>query len=133
MMLYLLGAFGLAYIVGHSVISLPFRTWLGGTPEKQLPSPGNFTNSTTPRPGHIEPAKPGALGAFGDFLCSLIECPACFGFWCGVAVGLLGMISLPPDWALNGGFFVRWIGWPIALGCITAGSNFGLSRLTRLI
>ncbi len=127
MIVYTVAMFGLAYIVGHSTISLPFRTWLGGTPEKQMPSPGNYTNSLTPRPGHIEPARPGKLGPLGDFICALIECPACFGFWCGVVFGFIGLIFPPPELEL-----IRYT-WPIVLGCYTAGSNYGLSRLTRLI
>lgn len=124
MIVYLLAAFGLAYIVGHSTISLPFRKWLGGTPAKDDP-----TLYLTPMP-----AKPGALGPLGDFLTALIECPACFGFWCGLIAALSGMIPVHPEfsdtiWPSTW----RWFTWPVMLGCVTAGSNFALSRLTRLI
>ncbi len=49
----LLGAFGLAWGVGHSTLSLPFREALSRTP------------------------------IFGEFLCKLIECPGCIGFHTG--------------------------------------------------
>lgn len=127
MIIYLLAAFGLAYIVGHSTISLPFRVWLGGVPEK-------FANPLSFDTPDGAPAKPGALGPFGDFMCAMIECPACFGFWIGVTAALTGVIPVhtefadtiwPATW--------RWFTWPVMLGCVTAGSNYAISRLTRLI
>lgn len=59
--LYFLSAFGLAYLVGHSVISRPVRTLIGGPVDK-------------PR-------------AYFGLLVALLECPACFGTWTGAAVG----------------------------------------------
>lgn len=122
MIVYVLAAFGLAYIVGHATISLPFRVWIGGTPSKE--SLNVSAGMATPV---IVPGKPGALGPFGDFLCALIECPACFGFWTGVVSGAFTLVNPPPD------IFFSWWSWPIVLGCFTAGSNFVVSRLTRLI
>jgi hypothetical protein len=58
-----LAAMGLAWIVGHSAISLPLRT---------------------------------ALHRRSPFLVELLECPGCFGFWTGLAVGLVQ----DPWWAL---------------------------------
>ena len=112
MITYLLAAFGLAYIVGHSTISLPVRKWMGGIPERQI-------NGVTFTP------IPGALGRFGDFITALIECPACFGFWTGLAMGFAHLVTVPADLLPTG--------WPLTLACVTAGSNFILGRLTRLI
>lgn len=96
----LLGAFGLAYIAGFSLISLPLRLWLGGVPE-------------------AEPSVPGALGPFGDVLCKLLECPACFGFWTGAFF----------SFTVRGDSFLVAV-W---LGCAVSGSNFILGRVTRLM
>ena len=63
-LLFFVSAFGLAYIVGHSKISLPLRTLVGGTP------------SGAP------PLFPGAA-----MLIEMLECPACFGFWIGLVYG----------------------------------------------
>ena len=120
MMVYLGAAFGLAYIVGHSTISLPFRTWLGGVPSREI-------EPTLALPGAkiVASGKPGALGPFGDFICSLLECPACFGFWTGLFSSQL--LAAPAE------LHTTWWNWPVVLGCLTAGSNFAVSRLTRLI
>lgn len=108
--LYLLAAFGLAYIVGHSTISLPFRVWLGGVPAKpEVP---------------LLP-QPGALGPIGDWVATMLECPACFGFWIGLCSAIAGVAF--PEWTVN-----RYL-WPVVLGCITSGSNYIIGRLTRLV
>ncbi len=95
---YTVAAFGLAYIVGHAKISLRFRERVAGDGEG-----------------------PGAK--FINFL----ECPACFGFWEGVFVGVFvagarGMAFF--GWALPAAF---------CLGLYTCGANFIIGRLTRLI
>ncbi len=59
--LYFLAAFGAAYIVGHSVISAPIRSFVGGPIDK-------------PR-------------AYFGLVVALVECPACLGTWIGLAVG----------------------------------------------
>lgn len=107
---YLIAAFGLAYIVGHSTISLPVRVWLGGSPAK---------------PDLNLTAVPGALGPLGDWLVTLLECPACFGFWTGIAASFLG-VAFPE-------LVTHRLVAPLALGCLTSGSNFIVGRLTKLI
>lgn len=62
LVVWLLAAFGAAYIVGHSVISLPVRLYLAGTDE----TPG-----------------------VAPWLVALLECPACFGTWLGAFAGVL--------------------------------------------
>lgn len=111
----LLGAFGFAYIAGHATISLPLRTWLGGIPGE----PG--ADGT---PGRLP--IPGALGRFGEFLCALLECPACLGFWLGCSLGITILKSASGMWPHP-------ILWSIWMGCITSGFNFLLGRATRLI
>lgn len=78
LVLYFLSAFGFAFIVGHSKISLPFREWLA--PVVQVPGPQPFF--------HLR-----------AFLLALIECPACLGFWIGVIVFATHIVTLPlPFW-----------------------------------
>ncbi|MFZ2152131.1 MAG: hypothetical protein WAV09_03425 [Minisyncoccia bacterium] len=113
--LTLLAAFGFAYVLGHATISLPFRTWLGGIPAKE---PDGILMLEGRQ------AVPGALGPIGDFLCAMIECPACLGFWTGLGWGLAKMVPPPPE--------MLPFAWPITLGFIVSGSNFALSRLTRI-
>ena len=94
---WLLAAFGLAYIVGHSVISLPVRLYLAGTEEVPGVSPGIVT---------------------------LLECPACFGTWCGAIAG-----AFAPQWF---GTDSTWLG--CALGaCMTCGANYCLGRATGIL
>jgi hypothetical protein len=113
--LYLLGAFGLAYIVGHSAISLPVRIALSGLPEQR---DGNGAI--------VVPRRPGKFGPLGDFLGALIECPACFGFWEGVAASFIIFGHQDAGW-------LACAGWAVAVGCITSGFNFIAGRLTGLI
>ncbi len=89
---YVLFAFGLAYVVGQSLISLRWRILLA---EKS------------------------------PFLTSLIECPACLGFWIGVAGGF---IWGPPDW-----FPSSRIVWSMSLPFFTSATNYLLGRTTRLM
>lgn len=87
--IYSIAAFGFAYCAGHSVISRGLRSWIIGKYDYGL----RF------------------------WFVTLIECPACLGFWTGAIIG----------GAIDGG-------WGIAIGALyTAGSNYILSKLTRLI
>jgi hypothetical protein len=56
---YTFAAFGLAYIVGHSVISKPVRLALYDVNRR-----------------------------WSLFILDLVECPACFGFWIGLIAAL---------------------------------------------
>lgn len=84
---YTIAAFGLAYILGHSSISLAPRTWLASK---------------------------------SAWLTELLECPACLGFWIGLFWAL-------PYWGLAD--WRHFLAYPV----YTAGANFLLGRLTRLI
>ena len=118
--IYLVGAFGFAYIAGHSTISLPLRATLGGIPaEKSIDENG--------RERVTRYAIPGALGRAGEWLVSLIECPACLGFWFGLGAAVIGFAeSTRPGWLHLGLWSIWW-------GLLTSGSNFILGRFTRLI
>lgn len=103
LILYAFAAFGLAYIVGYSGISHPFRVALTPADSDRGPS---------------------ALAR--RFVLELMECPACLGFWTGIAWGLVS----PSAWA-------EWIEPDslkvLIVALFTSGSNFALGRLTKLI
>lgn len=105
---YTFAAFGLAYIVGHSSISLPFRMALD--PGEELTRPGQ---------------------ALRAFVLMLIECPACFGFWTGAFAGLL-YVAVDGTYYPKEGALARFM-FAAGLALYTAGTNFTLSRLTNLI
>lgn len=72
LVLYAVGAFGFAYIVGFSKISLPMRLALETEPTKAPPL-AYYVRATT---------------------LMLLECPACLGFWFGLIYGWLHR----PEW-----------------------------------
>lgn len=93
---YTFAAFGFAYVLGHAVISRPFRDALYSLGQTFPPL---------------------------RWLVLLLECPACFGFWTGLGVGL---------WAfdLDGGYRIL---AAAILACYTAGVNFALGKLLGLM
>lgn len=100
-----MAAFGFAFIVGHSKISLPVRQ-------------------------RLDPGVP--LRGWGDALrvlfLVLIECPACIGFWFGAIAQLAALLTG------HSGFFqsVPAAFSVVLTGCATSGSNFILARISRL-
>ncbi len=115
--IYLLASFGFAAIAGHSAITVRFRRWLGGVPEQTLTDEkGNMLR--------VLPRIPGALGPLGDFLCELIECPMCLGWWTGITAGVT-------VFAVDGPFVIAF-GWCLVVGFFTSASNFILARVTNL-
>ena len=96
---YIVSMFGLAYIVGHSAITKRLREWIVG-------------DLSVAEWNHILFRRP---------LVDLLECPACFGFWSGIAMALIG--SVPFEVQFN----------VIAWGLFTAGSNFIIAELTKLV
>ena len=107
LVVFFLANFGFAYIVGFSKISAPLREWL---------APYMRENDPTE-------LAPGALNAAQWWLTSLLECPACVGFW------FAGLLS--PIVALR--FFNNDVPEFFVWGCAGAGTNFILARLSRLI
>lgn len=100
----LLAAFGFAYIMGHSVISLPVRVLLGGA-------------------DHPKPFEP-LIPYVGPFLVALVECPACLGWWTGVGIALVTSPAI--------GFWPT-VFEAVRMGCMVSGSNFVLGRVTGLM
>lgn len=93
LIIYSVASFGASYVVGHSVISMPLRYRLA-PPETATP-----------------------INAIRLWIVTLIECPACLGWWTG---------------AIIGGAIDGW--WGIFIGAFyTAGSNYILAKVTRLI
>lgn len=90
LLLFWLAAFGFAFVVGHSKISLPFRQWLGGWVDTQV-TPNVQTGEVH---GSITTHKP-AVPVLGPFVVALAECPGCLGVWIGAAAVLAGLVSLP--------------------------------------
>jgi hypothetical protein len=109
LLVFLLMQFGLAYIVGHSEISLPVRYMLS--------PPVAETENVTPLPRRG--------WSVGRWLVRLVECPACFGFWAGGIAALSFGLSAGTRTG-RADVFLFW-------GCAVAGSNFLLARLSRLI
>lgn len=105
---YAIAAFGLAYIVGHSVISLPIRMAID--PGQELRGPADAARA---------------------WILLLAECPACFGFWTGLFAGMLYAALDGPHYPREGA--LAKLMWAVGLALFTTGSNFVLARLTNLI
>lgn len=104
-------AFGLAYIIGHSKISLPFR---------MLVDPGNKITKPTE--------------AFWSFFLILIECPACLGFWIGSIIAAIFIYG--PDPMISREIVNSAYAKPLFIvsnGLFVCGVNFVLGRATGLI
>lgn len=99
LVIHTFAAFGLAFVVGFSRISLGFREWVA------------------------------ARSVWGI---ALLECPACLGYWIGLASGLFDLPGLfghsfmPVPWLIR-------IYAAIVLGFYTGATNYALGRLTSLI
>lgn len=102
---YTVAAFGLAFILGFSKISLPVRMWI---------DPGSKVTTF--------------LRLIRLFILTLIECPACLGFWTGFLYGLwvFGVFEPPIFDGASTSFAVM-------LGLYTCGTNFILGRVTGLV
>lgn len=118
LLLYALAAFGLAYIIGHAKISLPFRLLL--EPDED---PGF-------RGGNDEHTPPYVKTAFRDslrwWLLLLLECPACLGFWIGLIYGWVAA----PDFGFG---VVSRAGAAFQLALFTCASNLLLTRAAALV
>lgn len=117
--LYILTAFGLAFVVGYAKISLPFREWL--TAQVEVRDALGFYSKREPR-----------FVGVRRWLLELLQCPACLGVWVGGVFALvdpaffgaasaLGLNHLPVE-VLS-----------LVFGLATAASNFILGALTGLI
>lgn len=126
MLCYVIAAFGLAYVLGHSIITKKPREWAYalGFGRKLVPVEPN------------EVIKHGSHAFAHRFyplrwLVELIECPMCCGWHSGFWFWILFVIRYPPD----GIHYVPSVDIPIGfiVGFFTAGSNFILGRATGLV
>lgn len=93
-LLYVVAAFGFYLILGQSKITLPIRKWAFDWKAKTY----------TPL----------------QWLVTLVECPMCLGFWCGVVTTALWFgMPLCADYPLL----------PIVVGCVTSATNTVLFAL----
>lgn len=125
---YAVTAFGLAYIVGHSVITRWIREWLAGLDFVKCDACDRIVVDD-----HTEVTSGWKCDACGSgiyyevisprrWIVMLLECPACFGFWIGVTTVVLGLTDSAPT-----------LRNAVALGLFTSGSNYILAKITRLI
>lgn len=101
---YTIAAFGYAFVVGHSKISLPAREKLAEIA---------FEEGLRQRK------------SVASWFLALIECPACIGFWIGLFSG--AGLSWYRDTAALGCILAS-----VFLAFYTCGMNFILARLTNL-
>ncbi len=111
--IYVFCAFGLAYIVGHAVVTRGLREWAYGwgiwRRLVRVDTTAAIKPGSTTREPSLYPLR---------WLVILIECPSCCGFWEGLAVG----------WYL-------WhaAGPAVIAGLYTTSTNFFIGRATGLI
>jgi hypothetical protein len=92
--LWFFAAFGFAFVVGHSKISLGVRVLLAGTPERKVdieraavPYELGHEKSVTVIATKTVPAVRPLVPVVGPFLVALAECPGCLGWWLGLLAG----------------------------------------------
>lgn len=110
LLVYTFCAFGLAYCLGSSKISLLYRSPL----------------ASLAKSGLQDGAKPKQMmgGAVASFFLTLIECPACTGFWIGV---VFARTDIGRDLITGSLWITGWI-----LGLWTVATNLILARLAGL-
>jgi hypothetical protein len=138
---YCVGLFGLAYILGHSRISLPFRQALADWSEDRYMCPYCGLIPVRRWESHPVDAPPGVPQTFEPrcptcnrtpvpndvtmrprtwtgvhpmmWAVTLLECPACLGTWVGFSVGIIGL----------GATITPALSHPLSLAAFSAGSN----------
>lgn len=134
---HLLVAFGLAYVVGMSEITEPLRTqvseahfWKHGSVRcdgcaAEFSVEQTWNERTFTCPGCKGECRRVVLR--DPFLLRMLECPACFGFWIGLA---FGFIYVPSALGLE-----VWAALLVAplFGLATLGSNLILAKNTGLM
>lgn len=118
--LYILAAFGFAFIVGYAKISLPLRAALAMAERESRGPRGERIVWELPL---VEPRR---------WLLDLLQCPACLGFWIGGAFALADPGLFGAVVALGLDRLPMIVLVPI-FGLATSASNFILGALTGLI
>lgn len=112
LLVYSLAAFAVAYVIGHSKISLPLRLAIEPEPPKKVDDDeGSSIRQVRTRESFSDSLRWWVL--------LLMECPACLGFW----IGLLYGFSSRNEFGAN----------PLELGFFTCGSNLLLARMAGLM
>lgn len=125
LLLWFAAAFGFAFVVGHSKISLPFREWFGG---KLV-----LTETTATSPGAAEAGitmssyaqRKAAVPYLGPFLVALAECPGCLGWWLGLGAAFFWPALVPFGLSL-------WASM-LLLAFATSGVNLLLARYVGMV
>lgn len=140
-----IAAFGLAYVVGNAEITYSirgfawtFRWWKGHCGKCNSSCMGH----TTAEEDAIEIDCPMCKGKVNNivhsphyfqFLVRLVECPACFGWWIGLAIGIAVVIWKPTQLLATLSFMEPLWLLPLYTAFAVCGSNFILARIGGLL
>jgi hypothetical protein len=130
LVLWFLSAWGAAFVIGHSKISLALRVLLGGSPSSiEGPALGYGVEADIPvrvvthgdggLPTIVRPAIRPLIPVVGPWLAALLECCACTGFHLGWLAVVLGVVDVP--------FSPRWVS-ALGLAFATSGVNLLLAK-----
>ena len=147
---YTAAAFGAWFIVGAAKISLPLRRWLAPGRDLQEWSLHDVMLARPPIRGVISvgeakeqehfyrihtldhlaalSGKAKTVRQLRIWLAEMLECPACFGTWSGLAAGLV-LVSIPEATPLD----PLGMAGPFALAAYTCATNFVVAHFTGLL
>lgn len=117
-LLYVFASFGLAFVLGYSKISLPFRQWLSHASFLRLDDDKIETANAI---GYPKPIRFAAR-----WFLSLLECPACLAFWFGAGAIFTPIADMIP---MNTPIWIA----AFMLGFANCGAVLALGLLTKLI
>ena len=116
--IYFAAAFGFSYIIGIAQISHSLRVLLGGVDGHPAQPAHVMFGRIIPAQEETPTLRP-LIPVVGPFIVDLIECPACSGFWIGVA----SSFWLPVLFGSNP------VLWALVMGCATSGMNYFISGI----
>lgn len=136
--LFFFAAFGFAFIVGHSKISLPFRIWVGGiTRAVDETASDEWTERVREQLVKLgkDPhwvSRP-LVPVLGPFLVALVECVGCLGWWTGAVVGALcpAFVQLAAPGIDE--LALSWWSCGLILGLATSGVNMLLGKFVGMV
>lgn len=119
--LFFLASFGLAFVLGASKISLPFRELLAGKLVMDGPDNAPYRERRA------------LIPYLGPFLVALVECPGCLGWWLGATVGWAQPEVL--RWSVPGLSYLTdsTFGCGVLLGLATAAVNMLLAKKVGML